>query len=69
MKSAKTILILIILVLIVIIFFAVTGLDVNNPAAAMERIIAWTVRVNRQANTILREFFYSVRTWILDLFQ
>ncbi len=51
MNVAKVALTLIFLLLMIIIFFALTGLDVNHPMAAVERIIAWSARLNRTRYT------------------
>lgn len=69
MNVAKVALILILLLLLIIILFALTGLDVKNPMVAVERIVAWTVRFNRTANQVMREFFFSVRDTIRESFQ
>ncbi len=69
MNVAKVVLILIFLVLLVIIFFAITGLDVNNPMIALERIVAWTIQMNRSLNRMMREFMFSIRTSIQERFQ
>lgn len=69
MNVAKVVLILILLLLLIIIFFALTGLDVNNPMAAVERAVAWLVWFNRTANQVLREFFLSIRNTIRESFQ
>ncbi len=68
MNVAKVFLILIFLALLIIVFFALTGLDVNNPMAAVERIIAWSIRLNRTVNMMIREFFLSIRTWFQESF-
>lgn len=68
MNVAKVALILIFLILLIIILFALTGLDVNHPMAAVERIIAWTGRLNRTINLMIREFFLSIRTWFQESF-
>ena len=69
MNVAKVVLILIFLVLLVIIFFALTGLNVNNPMDALERILAWTIELNRSLNRMMREFMFSIRTAIQERFQ
>ena len=69
MNVAKVVLILIFLVLLVIIFFALTGLDVNNPMGALERTLAWTIELNRSLNRMMREFMFSIRTAIQERFQ
>jgi len=68
MNIAKAVLIMIFLALLIIIFFALTGLDVNHPMAAVERIIAWMGRLNRTINLMIREFFLSIRTWFQESF-
>jgi len=68
MNIAKAILIMIFLALLIIIFFALTGLDVNHPMAAVERIIAWMGRLNRTINLMIREFFLSIRIWFQESF-
>ncbi|MCJ7716284.1 MAG: hypothetical protein MUO54_07170 [Anaerolineales bacterium] len=69
MNTAKVALILIFLLLLIIVFFALTGLDVNHPMAAVERIIAWSARLNRIANQMLRDFFISIRVWLQESFK
>ena len=69
MNVAKVALILIFLLLLVIIFFAMTGMDVNNPMIAVERIIGWTIELNRTLNRMMREFMFSIRTSIQERFQ
>jgi hypothetical protein len=49
--------------------FALTGLDVNNPMPAAERVIAWAVELNRSLSRMLREFLFSIRTSIQERFQ
>lgn len=68
MNIAKAVLIMIFLALLIIIFFALTGLDVNHPMAAVERIIAWMGRLNRTINLMIREFFLSIRIWFQESF-
>ena len=68
MNVAKVALILIFLMLLIIIFIALTGLDVNHPMAAYERIIAWSVRLNRTINLMVRDFFLSIRIWFQESF-
>jgi hypothetical protein len=68
MNLAKAVLIMIFLALLIIIFFALTGLDVNHPMAAVERIIAWMGRLNRTINLMIREFFLSIRIWFQESF-
>jgi len=68
MNVAKVALTLIFLLLLIIIFFALTGLDVNHPMAAVERIITWSARLNRTVNLMLRELFLSIRIWFQGLF-
>ena len=67
MNVAKVTIILIFLLLLIVIFFALTGLDVNHPMAAVERIIAWAGRLNRTVNQMLQELFQSIRTWLLGI--
>lgn len=69
MNIAKVALILIFLLLLVIIFFALTGLDVNNPMPAIERILAWAVRMNRTLNMMMRNFILSIQNSIRETFQ
>ncbi|MGB2965267.1 MAG: hypothetical protein WBB69_14900 [Anaerolineales bacterium] len=69
MDVSKVALILIVLFLLIIIMFALTGLDVNNPMPAVERIIAWAVELNRSVSRMLRDFLLSVRNSILESFQ
>jgi len=69
MNVAKVALILIFLLLLVVIFFAMTGMDVNNPMAAVERIIGWTVELNRALNRMMRELLFSIRTSVRERFQ
>ncbi len=68
MNVAKVALILILLILLIIILFALTGLDVNHPMAAVERIIAWAIRLNRTINMMIREVFLSIRIWFQESF-
>ncbi|MEE8357722.1 MAG: hypothetical protein V3R33_10480 [Anaerolineales bacterium] len=68
MNVAKVSLILILLVLLIIILFALTGLDVNRPMAAVERIIAWSIRLNRTINMMIRDVFLSIRIWFQESF-
>ena len=60
MNVAKVALTLILLALLIIIFFALTGLDIDHPMAAVARIIAWSIRLNRTINMIERYFESSV---------
>jgi cell shape-determining protein MreC len=69
MDVSKVALILIVLLLLIIIMFALTGLDVNNPMPAVERIIAWAVELNRSLSRMLRDFLLSVRNSIRESFQ
>ena len=69
MNVAKVALILIVLLLMVVIFFALTGMDVRNPMVAVERIIGWTIELNRTLNRLMREFLISVRTTLREGFQ
>jgi len=69
MNVAKVVLILIVLLLLVVVFFAMTGMDVNNPMIAIERIIGWTIELNRTLNRMMREFMFSIRTSIQERFQ
>ncbi len=69
MNVAKVALILIFLLLMVIVFFALTGLDVNNPMPAIERILAWVVRLNRTLNVMMRDFIISIQNSIRETFQ
>ena len=69
MNVAKVALILILLLLMVVIFFALTGMDVRNPMAAIERIIGWTIELNRSLNRMMREFMFSISTSIREWFQ
>lgn len=69
MDVSKVALILIVLFLLIIIMFALTGLDVNNPMPAVERIIAWAVELNRSLSRMLRDFLLSVRNSIRESFQ
>ena len=69
MNVAKVALILIFLMLLIVIFFAISGVDVNNPMAAVENAIAWSVRFNRTVNLMLRELFLSVQLWFQEFFQ
>ncbi|MCK4488816.1 MAG: hypothetical protein KAU23_01075 [Anaerolineales bacterium] len=69
MNVAKVALTLIFLLLMILIFFALTGLDVNHPMVALERIIAWSGRLNRTVNLMLRELFLSIQIWIQGIFQ
>ncbi len=68
MNLAKAVLIIIFLALLIIIFFALTGLDVNHPMAAVERIIAWSTRLNRTINMMIRDLFLSIRIWFQESF-
>jgi len=68
MNVAKVTIILIFLLLLILIFFALTGLDVNHPMAALERAIAWSARLNRTVNQMLQELFQTIRTWLLGIF-
>ncbi len=68
MNVAKVALILILLALLIIIFFALTGLDIDHPMAAVERIIAWSIRLNRTINMMIRELFLSIQTWFQESF-
>jgi len=68
MNVAKVALILILLALLIIIFFALTGLDIDHPMAAFERIIAWSIRLNRTINMMIRELFLSIQTWFQESF-
>lgn len=69
MNVAKIALILIFLLLLVVIFFALTGLDVNNPMPAIERILAWVVRLNRTLNVMMRNFMLSIQNSLRETFQ
>ncbi len=69
MNVAKVALILIFLLLLVVIFFALTGLDVNNPMPAIERILAWVVRLNRTLNMMMRDFILSIQKSIREGFR
>ncbi len=69
MNVAKVAITLIFLLLMILIFFALTGLDVNHPMAAVERIIAWGGRLNRTVNLMLRELFLSIRIWFQGIFS
>jgi hypothetical protein len=69
MNVAKVALTLIFLLLMILIFFALTGLDVNHPMVALERIIAWSGRLNRTVNLMLRELFLSIQIWLQGIFQ
>ena len=69
MNVAKVALTLIFLLLMILIFFALTGLDVNHPMAAIESIIAWSGRLNRTVNLMLRELFLSIQIWLQGIFQ
>ena len=69
MNVAKTALILIFLLLMILIFFALTGLDVNQPMVAVERIIAWSARLTRTVNLMLRELFLSIQIWFQGIFS
>ena len=69
MNVAKVALILIFLLLLVVIFFAMTGMDVNNPMIAIEKIVGWTIELNRTLNRMMREFMFSIRTSIQERFQ
>ena len=69
MNVAKVALILIFLLLLVVIFFALTGLDVNNPMPAIERILAWVVRLNRTLNMMMRDFIFSIQKSIREGFR
>ena len=69
MNVAKVALTLIFLLLMILIFFALTGLDVNHPMVAVERIIAWGGRLNRTVNLMLRELFLSIRIWFQGIFS
>jgi hypothetical protein len=69
MNVAKVALTLIFLLLMILIFFALTGLDVNHPMVALERIIAWAGRLNRTVNLMLRELFLSIQIWLQGIFQ
>ncbi len=68
MNVAKAALILILLALLIIIFFALTGLDIDHPMAAVERIVAWSIRLNRSINMMIREIFFSIQTWFQEIF-
>jgi hypothetical protein len=68
MNVAKVALVLILLFLLIIILFALTGLDVNHPMAAVERIIAWSIRLNRTINMMIRDVFLSIRIWFQESF-
>jgi hypothetical protein len=68
MNVAKVALTLILLALLIIIFFALTGLDIDHPMAAVERIIAWSIRLNRTINMMIRELFLSIQTWFQESF-
>jgi hypothetical protein len=69
MNVAKIALILIFLLLLVVIFFALTGLDVNNPMPAIERMLAWVVRLNRTLNVMMRNFMLSIQNSLRETFQ
>ena len=69
MNIAKVALILIFLLLLIVIFFALTGLDVNNPMPAVERILAWVIRLNRTLNVMMRNFILSIQNSIRESFQ
>ena len=69
MNIAKVALILIFLLLLVVIFFALTGLDVNNPMPSIERVLAWAVRMNRTLNMMMRNFILSIQNSIRETFQ
>ena len=69
MNVAKIALILIFLLLLVVIFFALTGLDVNNPMPAIERMLAWVVRLNRTLNVRMRNFMLSIQNSLRETFQ
>jgi len=69
MNVAKVALTLIFLLLMILIFFALTGLDVNHPMVAVERIIAWSGRLNRTVNLMLRELFQSIQIWLQGIFS
>lgn len=69
MNVAKVALILIFLLLLIVIFFALTGLDVNNPMPAVERILAWVIRLNRTLNVMMRNFILSIQNSIRESFQ
>jgi len=69
MNIAKVALILIFLLLLVVIFFALTGLDVNNPMPTIERILAWVLRLNRTLNMMMRNFILSIQNSIREGFQ
>jgi hypothetical protein len=66
MNVAKVALILIFLLLLIIVFFALTGLDVRNPMPAIERILAWTIELNRSVSRAIQNFFASVRISIRE---
>ena len=68
MNVSRVALILIFLLMLIVIFFALTGLDVNHPMAAVERIIAWSARLNRTVNLMLRELFLSIQIWFQESF-
>ncbi len=68
MNVAKVALILIFLLLLILIFFALTGLDVNHPMAALERIVAWSARLNRTVTQMLRGLFLPIRIWFQEIF-
>ena len=65
MNIAKIALMIIITLLVVVIFFAVTGFNVKNPMPAVEKMIAWTARLNQRINARLGGFFLRVRVFIL----
>jgi len=68
MNVAKVALILILLFLLIIILFALTGLAVTHPMAAVDRIVAWSIRLNRTINMMIREVFLSIRIWFQESF-
>ncbi len=65
MNIAKIALMIIMTLLVIVIFFALTGMNVKDPMPAVERIIAWTARLNRSVNARLGGFFSKVRSFIL----
>lgn len=67
-NPSKTALLLILLIFIIVAFFALTGIDVRKPEKAATKLAEQVVRLNKAINQALRNFFWSIRMWVQDLF-
>ncbi len=69
MNISKAILIIFFLMLLIVIFFALTGIDISNPEQAIVTLMDKVAQLNRSINHMLRNVFFSIRTFFQERFS